>query len=264
MDHTVITTNGSLVNKEIIEVLEKINLGELFLQVSIDSPNKKEHDSFRQSPGAFEKAINAIKLTADSSLTLMIRTTIIPDQLYNMENMVRLADNYGVKRVSFGPVIPSGKAQVDKSLILDKKQKKKFIENILSLKEKYPDISISTEDPVKFSICSKVWDYGDFDYSRNDFIGGCSAGITNINILADGTITPCSMMLKPITNIKDKTPKEILKNYTSSKIIKNLIERNVKGKCKTCNFSRLCGGCRATAHGISDDYLAEDPTCWKQ
>jgi len=65
-------------------------------------------------------------------------------------------------------------------------------------------------------------------------------------------------------NIKNKTPKEILKAYTSSKVIHNLIERKVKGKCDICDLKRLCGGCRAAAEGINGDYLAEDPTCWRE
>ena len=83
-----------------------------------------------------------------------------------------------------------------------------------------------------------------------------------MNIFSNGIITPCSMLHEPIVNVTDKSPSEILKAYTSSDIIKNLVERNVKGKCGSCEFKRLCGGCRAAAHGITGDYLAEDQTCW--
>ncbi len=263
LDHSVITTNGFLLNKEIISKIENIGLGEVFVQVSIDSHDKSEHDGFRNFQGAFSKAVEAIKLVSSSKLIPIMRSTITPNRIDQIEEIIKLAKKCNVKRVSLGPVIPTGKAKIDKSLLLSPEEKKTLINTILTLRLKYPGISISTEDPVKFSICPKEWDYGEFDYKRKDFIGGCSAGIINMNVLSDGTITPCSMMLTPIVNVKEKSPKEILKIYTSSDVISNLVERNVKGKCGICKFKRLCGGCRATAEGITGDYLEEDPTCWK-
>jgi len=263
LDHTVITTNGSLITKNIIDELEDINLGELFVQISIDNHVANIHDKFRNFPGSFDKAIQALEIVVNSNLIPMIRTTVTTDELTEIEEMIKLADNYGVKRVSLGPVIPSGKAQLDNSLILSPSQKKTFIENILLLRPKFPNISISTEDPVKFSIFPKEWDYGNFDYSDNSFIGGCSAGITNMNVLPDGTITPCSMLLKSIVNVQGKSSQEVLDAYSSSEIIRNLVERNLEGGCNTCEFKRLCGGCRATAEGMNNNYLSEDPTCWK-
>jgi len=70
------------------------------------------------------------------------------------------------------------------------------------------------------------------------------------------------MLQEPIVNIIGKSSSQIRKEYISSDVIKNLVERNVGGKCKTCEIKRLCGGCRAAAEGISRKYLAEDPTCW--
>ncbi len=261
--HAVITTNGVLVTPEKIKQLEEIGFRELFVQVSIDSPHARKHDTFRSFPGAFEKAVRTVRLLAKSKLISSIRTTVTPETLSEIEAMVLLAKNCGVKRIGFGSVIPTGKGRLNRYLILTPTQKKVFLETVTKLKLKYPEIRISTEDPLKFAVCTKTWDFGDFDYGNPLFLGGCSAGIITMNILSDGTITPCSMLLKPIVNIKDKTPKEILQTYTSSKIIHTLIERKVKGKCGRCDLKRLCGGCRAAAEGISGDYLAEDPTCWK-
>lgn len=167
------------------------------------------------------------------------------------------------KRISFGSVIPTGKGRSNRQLALTPLQKKLFLEKITEYRQKYSSkIRVSTENPLKFAVSTKSWDFGEFDCQSPSFLGGCSAGIVTLNVLSDGTVTPCSMLLKPIVNIKDKTPKEILKAYTSSKVIHNLIERNIKGECHECNLKRLCGGCRAAAEGVSGDYLAEDPTYW--
>jgi radical SAM protein with 4Fe4S-binding SPASM domain len=266
LDHAVITTNGSLLTSEIIKKIEELDLGEIFLQVSIDSFEAKVHDKFRHFPGAFHKAKKALEMVAKSKLTPLLRTTIVSKDATNdfriLEEMIKMAQETGVGKISFGPVIPTGKAQMNQDMMLKPLEKKAFIEKLLVLKRKYPSIGISTEDPVKFSICPKEWDFGEFDYSKSDFIGGCSAGVTNMNVFSNGIITPCSMLQEPIVNVIGKSSSQIRKEYISSDVIKNLVERNVGGKCKTCKIKRLCGGCRAAAEGISGNYLAEDPTCW--
>lgn len=261
--HAVITTNGSLLTKQKIEQLENLGFRELYVQVSIDSSDPQKHDIFRSFPGAWETATRAVKLLAQSKLATAVRASIIPDTLSDLEGLILLAKNCGAKRIGFTSVIPTGKGRLNQKLLLNSAQKKFFLEKVTEYKQKYPEIKITTEDPLKFAVCMKTWDFGDFDYKSPSFLGGCAAGILITNVLSDGTVTPCSMLLKPIVNIKNKTPKEILQVYTSSKVIHNLIERKIKGKCNACELKRLCGGCRAAAEGITGDYLAEDPTCWR-
>ncbi len=258
-----ITTNGSLVTKEKIKQLEELNIKKLYIQVSIDSSNPQIHDNFRSFPGAFERAVKTIKLLTKTKLIPQIRATVVPATVSGINDLVFLAKKYGVKRIGFGSVIPTGRGRLNSRLIFTPLEKKRFLEKVTETKINYPEMEIFCEDPLRFAIDSKAWDYGKFDYKKPNFIEGCSAGITMINVQSDGILTPCSMLLKPILNIKDKTPQEILKTYTSSKIIHNLIERKVKGKCAQCELKRLCGGCRAVAEGIMEDCFAEDPTCWK-
>jgi radical SAM protein with 4Fe4S-binding SPASM domain len=33
------------------------------------------------------------------------------------------------------------------------------------------------------------------------------------------------------------------------------------GKCGLCEFKRVCGGCRARAYGMTNEYLDEEPFC---
>jgi hypothetical protein len=46
-----------------------------------------------------------------------------------------------------------------------------------------------------------------------------------------------------------------------SEVFLSLRSPQLKGKCGSCEFRLLCGGCRARAHAIGNDYLEEDPWC---
>lgn len=110
-----------------------------------------------------------------------------------------------------------------------------------------------------------TWDIGeDIDIASEETIGGCTAGITGFNVSSDGFITPCAVFLENISNIIGKTPEQISEEYKNSILIKNLLKRDFDGKCGKCELKRICGGCRATAYGITGSYKASDPTCWRK
>ncbi len=48
----------------------------------------------------------------------------------------------------------------------------------------------------------------------------------------------------------------------SSANLKNYREM-IKGPCRTCEKSSECYGCRGAAYQLTGDYLASDPTCWR-
>ena len=37
----------------------------------------------------------------------------------------------------------------------------------------------------------------------------------------------------------------------------------IKGECRDCDKAEECYGCRGAAYQLTGDYLASDPTCWR-
>jgi len=140
------------------------------------------------------------------------------------------------------------------------------MEEITDFRVKYCDIiDVVTENPLKFKISPKIWDFGYDDISYEGFFGGCTAGINTFNVFSDGSLTPCAVLLLPILNLNDLLDApvdEIHRIYTSSAIIKSLFSGKLYGKCGNCTIKRLCRGCRARAFLINNDLLGEDPSCW--
>ncbi len=258
----VITSNGYFINKKIAQELKEINNGKLCVQISLDYPDEKKHDSFRNTKNAYKKALRAIKLLVENDIFTVVRMTVVPDNIDCMEEMIELCKKNKVSGVSFEAAISVGRSN-DEKLLIKAEKKKNFLKKVIELSEKHKDLQILNEEPCKVAIYpDKILE----DYEKSDnkegVFGGCSAGINNINILSNGDVTPCAMLPFKIINVKGKTHKEILNKYTKSEIIKNLVERNVKGACGSCKFKRFCGGCRASAYALTGDYLEEDKTCW--
>ncbi|MCI5120939.1 MAG: radical SAM protein, partial [Candidatus Electrothrix sp. AUS4] len=55
---------------------------------------------------------------------------------------------------------------------------------------------------------------------------------------------------------------DILHHSEEIKNLKNYRE-TIKGPCRTCEKAEECYGCRGAAYQLTGDYLASDPTCWR-
>lgn len=81
-------------------------------------------------------------------------------------------------------------------------------------------------------------------------------------VTANGDVMPCVGVTIPLANIRNQRLADIL---TNSEVVKNLknYREMIKGPCASCEKSSECYGCRGAAYQLTGDYLASDPTCWR-
>lgn len=261
----VITSNGFSVPDEVLKKIKAVALPQVTIQISLDSPDRETHDKFRGVPGSFDKATAAVGRIKAAGLFPSIRCTFSPGNIDRAEEMVNLAIRLGSRRIGIGSVVPSGAAKENKELIFSREKKKELLETMLRLKAKYPGIEVVSGDPLKFAIESSVWYKENIKNKDTEgFFGGCEAGISGINVDSEGNITPCALLKRDVINLAALPLDKAREAYCVSPIIKNLFERKFGGKCGRCDLKKLCGGCRAIPDGICGDYLAEDPTCFRE
>jgi AdoMet-dependent heme synthase len=88
--------------------------------------------------------------------------------------------------------------------------------------------------------------------------GSCPAGKYYCRITPEGEVTPCPYMPVSAGNLRQASFAEI---WRDARVLNELRESAVGGRCGACEFSKICGGCRCRAYAASGDYLAEDPAC---
>lgn len=81
-------------------------------------------------------------------------------------------------------------------------------------------------------------------------------------VTASGDVMPCVGVTIPLDNIRNRKLGDILKN---SEVVNNLKNHRqmIKGECQCCDKADECYGCRGAAYQLTGDYLAADPTCWR-
>lgn len=260
-DFISLTTNGSLINDEHLELIGSLNFERFILSVSLDSLNPAEHDDFRKYPGAFKKAVAAIEMIVRKNLPnvlISVRTTLRPHQIPEMEAIIDFVHSLGCQRSSLSAIHPAGRSIKRSDLWMTREEKKRFIEKIYELKGKHENFQVSTNDPLK-CLLRGYHDTGEGDELIFD---GCVAAACTFNVSADGTMTPCALLNIPMMNVFNLTIEEIALKYQENQIVKDMLDMNLRGKCGKCKIKYQCGGCRARAFIRNGHYLEEDPDCW--
>lgn len=89
----------------------------------------------------------------------------------------------------------------------------------------------------------------------------CQRHLYSCTVTSTGDVVPCPGVDISTGNIRTQPLSEIL---ATSDVFRNLrdIRKTIKGKCKSCELTEQCYGCRGMAHHHTGDYLESDPLCW--
>lgn len=190
---TQIFTSGYLLNEDKLEELAKSGL--YAVQISLDSPNPKEHDKIRGIAGLFKKVVEGIKIAKEKNLLVGISSYISHESLKrgNVERLISLAEKLGVNEVTIFDLVPTGRL-LGCSLFLTEEDRKRLIQIYLRENER--------NSGPRVSIMSFV----------NSPLGvGCFAGDFQIHITNSGEVTPCDFTPLSFGNVRRESLKQIWK-----------------------------------------------------
>lgn len=246
-----VTTNGILVNREMIErELFKFNA----VRISLDGKDANSNFFTRQSKSAYDKAINAIRILCEEGCNTIVSTCVSKRNIDDLDEMAKIISDLGVKRWTMPLFFPSGRGTQIADIALSPEEVRSFIIKISRFKELY-GLQVSFDYPYAIAIPEGELQKQSIDY------GSCAAGITQIMIFANGDVSPCFAISKSCGNLRKKTLSEIWNNDKMFISFRN--KSLIEGKCATCGFLNQCGGgCRAVPFIQNGNYLGEDTVCW--
>lgn len=189
-----ISTNGTLIDDEVVEVLKASGNAALFFSLE----GFEEQTDYWRGEGVFQQIReNMLRLKQERilfgfSVTLHAKNK---DVLIS-EEFLDLMENLGNKMGLFVPYGPTGENQY-LDLVIEENQLKKTFEKLESLEEKYSMLFeaegyVSSKKPPAYFL------------NR-----GCQAG-RNVHIIPDGRVEPCNGIQFHTENIFEKSLLEIL------------------------------------------------------
>ncbi len=231
---TGVSTNGYFIceknAKKIAEVTESN-------QVSVDGIGQT-HDRFRRKPGAFKRAMNAIRLMKRYGCRqVCLTSTITPHNFNELEQLYELAKkNADLWRVC--TVMPIGRAARDDSLHLSQEQLTELLDFVAE--KMRGDFPILVGENLGYA-----GDYYDKRIHKHDFFF-CGAGITSCCIGVDGRVRGCPELPSTREFIAGDLRKSPFREIWESGFdaYRNRKYRKLPGECRECPDLDLClGGC---------------------
>jgi len=259
-------SNGSLIDDAVARKLKAAGIATV--SISLDSNIPAQHDEFRGVTGAWERAVNACKALRKNNVLVQVNTTLTHENYNQIDDIMSLAEGIGVENFHLFFLVPTGRGT--KLTDISPQKYEDMITNTFAKVTKHK-LNVRPSCAPQFMRIAKG-----MGLDMRQWIRGCIAGLYYCRIYPNGDVTPCPYLPIKLGNVREKSFKEI---WLNSQIFKALRDPNsLKGKCGTCEYRTLCGGCRARAYGLSSDfidycgdlhepaeakkdYLTEDPWC---
>ena len=236
-------TNGSGIDRALAAVLaeERVRIA-----LKLNSRDEKIQDQLAGKKGAYRiigSALAALQAAGYPSkeLFLAISTVICRQNIEELPSMWQWLREENIEPY-FEVITPQANALGNSWLGVEP----------VELKELF--IRLSAIDQDKFG---RTWE------PQPPLVGNkCMRHQVSCVVTATGDVMPCVGVTIPQGNIRRDKLASILKN---SEVINNLknYRQMMKGECRNCEKAAECYGCRGAAYQLTGDYLASDPTCWR-
>ena len=272
----VISTNGTLITRELADRLQKIGLS--YVGISIDGI-EATHDRFRCKKGAFQDALRGIRNCRDAGLKVGLRFTMVKDNLADIPAVFDLMETEKIPRICFYHLVNTGRgadlgnddgmpSHEETLAALELIVKRTAELHAKGLKVEVLTVDNHADGPwLLRKMRAEKHPGAERVYHLLKLNGGAASG-TGVGISCiswTGDVYPDQFWRsKKLGNVLETSFGEIWTNPKNEFLQKlKEKEKHVTGRCADCQYLELCGGnFRARAEASTGDLWAPDPACY--
>ncbi|WP_435627684.1 radical SAM protein [Candidatus Ferrigenium straubiae] len=251
----VVGTNGVALTEKRVQSLKAA--GALGVGISVDSLDPERHDAFRGLPGAWEKTMAGIEACKRHGLPFQIHFSVTEANADEVPSMIAFARAAGARvlNVFFLVCTGRGESMSDISPITYER----VLNQLVAAQEQSRDLLIRARCAPHYKRIAYQRDPASTLTRAAGYEGGgCLAGIHYCRITPEGGVTACPYIPTEEGNIRDTKFWDI---WNQSPTFRSLRNPMLQGKCGSCEFRKLCGGCRARPLALGGGMMDTDPWC---
>jgi putative heme d1 biosynthesis radical SAM protein NirJ1 len=266
---STISTNGTLLDKDMCKALKKIELG--YVGVSIDGIGSN-HDRFRGVHGAFDSSLRGIRNCIEVGQKVGLRFTINKNNYKELEDVFNLIKEEKIPRVCFYHLVYSGRGSKMMEEDISKEETREVMDLIIRKAIEFgPKVEILTVDNHADAVYTYLKALEKYEDKAEKVLkllktnGGNRSGMAFGNVDFYGNVHPDQFTWQyTFGNVKEQKFGDMWRN-SEHEILKGLRNRKelLKGKCAKCSWLSVCNGnFRTRAEAVYSDFWEEDPACY--
>lgn len=262
-------SNGTLITEK---TLEQFEIGKRrarldSIQISVDGSSAEVHDLSR--PKGFGRALRGLKLLKEAGYPVTARVTINRYNVDDLENVARLLlEEVGLDSFSTNEAYACGATdRTEGDIILTSEQRKKAMEVLIRLSEKYDQRIQAQAGPLVFARELQTIDekiaIGKTSIPDRGTLSACGGVFNKLAVHHDGTIVPCHLLSTVSLGIIGKDSlRDLWLNHPRMTALRQRREIPLSNleTCKDCKYQGFCtGGCPGGALYAGDDFNLRNP-----
>jgi radical SAM protein with 4Fe4S-binding SPASM domain len=236
------------------------------VSLSLDGSTAATHDDFRQQPGAFEGTLRGIAFLKKHRIPFLINSSFTKRNQREIPKVFRLAKSLGATAWYMFMIVPTGRGGDILEELISKEDYEELLRWHYRIEKEEEEILVRpTCAPHYYRVVPQMAKEEGTKFKRRSLTfstggaKGCIAAQSICLIDAFGNVKPCSYFPVSAGNVKNTPFREI---WEKSPLFVELRDfKQYKGRCGSCEYLTVCGGCRARAYAVTGDYLEEEPFC---
>jgi heme d1 biosynthesis radical SAM protein NirJ len=267
-----LSTNGTLIDRSNLPEIAETQFD--YVGISLDGL-RETHDRFRRRIGAFDEALNGIRLCRDAGLKVGLRFTLTQDNAAELPDLLRLMDEEGIDKFYLAHLNYAGRGYKNRGDDVHHRMTRHAMD--LLFDRCWDDAQagrrceVDTGNNDADGAYLLLWAEHTIPrqvprlHAMLERWGGNASGVTIANIDNEGRVHPDTMWWDyTLGSVKDR-PFSAIWEDSSDRRMAGLKERpRPLGGCRArCAHLAICGGnSRTRAWRTTGDPWAEDPGCY--
>ena len=252
---TVIGTNGMMLTDDRVARLKGV--GVAGVGISLDSLDPNYHDKFRGIPGAWEKTMAGIDACRKGSLAHQLHFSVTDDNAGELDEMIAFARSSGALVLNIFFLVCTGRGE--KVTNISQATYEAVLRKVTQAAHDESELLIRAKCAPHFKRMAMELDpEWPITLAQGYEAGGCLAGSRYCRVTPEGSVTACPYIEDSVGSIRKQSFAQI---WQDAPMFKALRQPVLEGRCGECEYSKLCGGCRARPLARDNNLMGEDFLC---
>ena len=242
------------------------------LAISLDGATKESHDGLRRVAGSFQKTLEILTMAREQGLLAQVNTTVTKDNFHEIDRIADLIADFSPVLWSVFFLVPVGRGTELKRLSADECEI--VFEKLWMQNQKQAYAIKTTEAPhYRRYVLQQTSRKGTKRPSENPVDASETSSILQNRIRSVGVNDGRGAMF--VSHLGEYFPSgfmptrcgqfphdNIVTAYQESAMMKMLRDSNqLKGKCRKCEYRKICGGSRARSFALTGDPMESEVDC---